>query len=58
MEGEGVLITDGKDISTAEIEPGSAGYSWGAHGFWGYDWTFYFDPEKVTHWMPLPELPK
>lgn len=49
---EMVLFTDGKDIYKGYINRGT----------WG-DWNYWFSScdrgvEDVTHWMPLPELPK
>ena len=31
----------------------------GKSGFYGYDGEWgYYSAENITHWMPLPELPK
>jgi hypothetical protein len=45
-----VLVTDGKYVCSAEFQ---AGRTWA-------DWCKYDDIPgcDVTHWMPLPELPK
>lgn len=60
-EGQGVLITDGKTMVTAEIgdyfERKNC-YFWSPVGFSGYEWEYDFEYEDVTHWMELPEAPK
>lgn len=56
------LITDGKIIITAFlcwISDNVDDYTWIPAGGSGYDWEWdEIDIENITHWMPLPELPK
>ncbi len=61
-EGESVLVTDGKIIGCAYIEYYGKNngyfYLYGAAHF-GEEWEWIWGKnERVTHWMPLPELPK
>ena len=62
-EGLGVLITDGVQITCAELEIWSDGlHWWRGHGFDGYEWEFNFFDQNggrgLTHWAHLPELPE
>lgn len=52
-EWEWVLITDGKSVEVGRRS--SDGY-WSAQG--GLDFDYGRWDEELTHWMPLPELPK
>ena len=58
--GDEVLLTDGKEIVSAiRLKNfGSGRSNWGGCGFSGYEWDFDVEMEKITHWMPLPDLPK
>ena len=52
---EGVLVTDGVVVTAAEL---TKSFGWTGHEFGGYEWEWDFNEEEITHWMPLPELPK
>lgn len=57
---EGVLITDGKEISIGQRRPVYPDYpqwQWEPWGFGGYEYDWDLDCDHVTHWMPLPEFP-
>jgi len=52
--GEWVLI-NGPEVCQ-RIEPPSA--SWKAEYAWNTDHESFYYPEDITHWMPLPDMPK
>ena len=52
----GVLITDDKIITCAELYDNSKSIVWIGHGFGGPEWDWDFDSKDITGWMPLPEL--
>lgn len=58
--GLGVLISDGKDMASAERckSHREDKLAWTGYGYGGYEWEFDFNEDEVTHWMPLPGLPK
>lgn len=66
-EGQDVLVYSPKGVfkdpvmCTVSLQKASyleRGYTWDASGFGGADCEFDFDENNITHWMPLPELPK
>ena len=59
-KGVGVLVTDGKIVTSAELaEPFRlVNLRWTGHEYSGYEWEFDFNEHNITHWMPLPNLPK
>lgn len=57
-----MLVTDGK-IVVAGVRGKLCGEPWlDPHGFGGYEWEWEFGQggewTALTHWMPLPEVPK
>ena len=61
-----ILVTDGTDWVACILEDHSGvNYDRSPRvftimrpvGFGGDEWQFDFAPEKITHWMPGPELP-
>ena len=56
----GVLITDGKIITAVRLVESfkSGDLEWMGHEYSGFNWEFDFNEVNITHWMPLPNLPK
>ena len=55
---QGILVTDGEKIICCEVQNLGGGVFWLAgHNFDGHEWDWEFDKNRITHWMPLPELP-
>lgn len=54
-EGLPILVTDGEFIVVAQLD--STGWP-DAVGFRGNQWDWDFEETALTHWLPLPELPK
>jgi hypothetical protein len=51
-----ILVTDGKVIVVLKIDTGD---DWPCPvGFGGWEWGWEFEWGDLTHWMPLPELPR
>jgi len=53
-----ILVTDGQVVVVLE-RGSSAGDDWpDPVGFGGYEWEWDFNWCDLTHWMPVPALPK
>jgi hypothetical protein len=52
---EAILVTDGNEIVTCEIDGDSAGTWMMSSGFSGYEYDFDFSYEQIIKWMPLPK---
>lgn len=59
-----MLITDGTTMAAArwlqhqhEAQDPTAGF-WTSYGISGFEWDFEVDMTALTHWHPLPELPR
>ena len=57
--GEGVLITDGEIVTSAERAVNIRGeLRWACHGWSGQEWDWDFREDAITHWMSLQKPPK
>jgi hypothetical protein len=56
--GTPILVTDGETIVVCERGE-CAGKDWmDSVGFGGYEWDWYIEWDRLTHWMPLPDQPR
>ncbi len=56
-KGEALLLTSSKVIKIGDLYD----RKWRIVGHWHYDgsnWKSDYAYDEITHWMPLPELPK
>ena len=54
-----ILVTDGKVIVVVECTICGSGDKWpDSVGFGGHEWEWAFEWNDLTHWMPLPKLPR
>ena len=56
--GKPILVTDGKVRVAVEFELIGKETYINATGVHGYDYDFDFELKDLTHWMPLPEMPR
>lgn len=52
-----ILYTDGEEVYSGKYDANSR-RSFDLIGAGGWEWEEMYEPEEITHWMPVPELPK
>lgn len=57
QEDVGVLVTDGKVVTAVKLEYEDENVIVNGHEYGGWEFDFFFDVKKITHWMPCPPPP-